>query len=138
MQIGSSLCHSRTMKATNPKHGLRAFRILRPAALVFVILAIGCSNVNQLRLDSTKRAPTKTVDVFKGGNLPAKPGKRIAELSCQSYPHRELGVIKNFVTQAGKLGGHAIIVTAEQTGFSTDLFGTAQRVLYKADVIVYE
>ncbi len=117
---------------------MKTSSVLGLAAVALITLALGCSNVKQLRTDSAKRVPTETVDIFMDGKLPTEPGKEIAVLSCQSYPHRQLGVLSDLVAQAKRLGGNAIIVTSEQTGFSADLFGTAQRVLYRAKVIVYE
>ena len=109
----------------------------------FVIaLASGCASTDQIILDSSKRPPTTSVEVFKDGESPNKSFKAIAELSFLGPREDELRAQKRFVAQAQKMGGNAVIFTVVEAGQKGGGgmwgFNTSTAWVFKGKVVVYE
>ena len=107
---------------------------------VLVVLFItGCATTDQVVLDSTKRTPTTSVDIYKDAKMPDRRFKEIAELSFLGPREDELRAQKRFTDQAKQMGGNGIIFRIEDTGqkagfpaYNTPIF------VFKGKVIVYE
>ncbi|MDB6026790.1 MAG: hypothetical protein JWM68_3013 [Verrucomicrobiales bacterium] len=107
--------------------------------LLTVLLITGCASTDEIVLDSTKRASTTSVDIYKDGKLPDRKFKEIAELSFLGPRDAELRAQKRFMGQAQKMGGNGVIFSVD--GGSVKGGGTLfQTVAYvfKGKVIVYE
>lgn len=107
--------------------------------LVALLIFAGCASTDEVVLDSTKRPPTATIDVYKDGKMPDRKFKEIAELSFLGPRDDELRAEKRFIGQAKKMGGNGIIFVVEQAGQKGGftVFQTAAFV-FKGKVIVYE
>ena len=118
-------------------HPMKQISIL--IGLATLLLITGCASTDEVISDSTKRAPTTSVEVFKDGNMPNQKFKEIAELSYLGPREDELRAEKRFIGQAKKLGGNGIIFTISNGSLKGGgtLFQTVAYV-FKAKVIVYE
>src|ERR1700722_1118736 len=86
------------------------------AVATFAILLAGCATTNTVIFDSTKRAPTTEVDVYKDRKKPTRTYTEIAELSYLGPREEELTALKRFVTQSKSLGGNGLIMWTEYGG----------------------
>jgi hypothetical protein len=107
--------------------------------LITVLLITGCATTDEVMLDSTKRAPTTSVDIYKDGKMPVREFKEIAELSFLGPREDELRAQKRFIGQAQKMGGNGVIFTVDGGSLKGGgtLFQTVAYV-FKGKVIVYE
>ena len=107
--------------------------------LLTVLLITGCASTDEIVLDSTKRVPTTSVDVYKDGKMPDRKFKEIAELSFLGPREDELRAQRRFIGQAQKMGGNGVIFTVDGGSLKGGgtLFQTVAYV-FKGKVIVYE
>ena len=107
--------------------------------LITFLVITGCATTDEVVLDSTKREPTTSVDVYKDGKMPESKFKEIAELSFLGPREDELRAQKRFIAQAKKMGGNGIIFLVELAGQKGGftVFQTTSFV-FKGKVIVYE
>ena len=108
--------------------------------LCFSIIGIaGCASTSNIILDSTKRTPTTSVEVFKDKQLPSRTYKVIAELSYLGPREDELKAQARFMNDAKKMGASGIIFYTDYAGVKGGgtLFQTTAWV-FKAKVFVYE
>ena len=121
-------------------------RINTLLALSALLLAAGCATTDEVILDSTPRAPTTSVDIYKDGKTPDRKYKEIAELSFLGPREEELRAQKRFIAQAQKMGGNGVlfaVVPAGQKGggafgASGGGFGFSTAWVFTGKVIVYE
>ena len=113
--------------------------LLVSIGLSVAIFFVGCASTGEVLLDSTKRNPTTSVEIFKEGSHPTRPFKPIAELSFLGPPKEELRAQNHFIGRAKQLGANAIVFTAEDTGERSG-FPAYQTpvILYSCEVLVYE
>jgi len=118
------------------KHLKRLFTILA------IAIVAGCASTNEIVTDTTKRAPTTSVDVFKDGHAPDKQYKEIAELSFLGPREDELRAEKHFVERARKMGGNGIlfsvVLAGQKSGGSMYGFSSSTAWVFKGKVIVYQ
>ena len=107
------------------------------ALFIMALLIGGCASTDEVLLDSSKRAPTTSVDVFKEGKSPVCKYKEIAELTFLGHREEELRAQRRFVGQAKKMGGNGVIF---QVVIAGDKGGIIQDTmwLFKGKVLVYE
>jgi hypothetical protein len=55
--------------------------VLKCLVLITLLILCGCASTDKVVLDSTKRTPTTSVDLFKAGEKPTRTFKEIARLS---------------------------------------------------------
>jgi TPR repeat protein len=119
------------------KDPMKKIAMLLPFVALF--LGGGCATTNQIVLDSIKRAPTTSVDVFKNKELPNRSYKIIAELSYLGPREDELKAQTRFMNDAKKMGGNGIIfyeIYGGVKGGGTIFQSTAW--IFKAKVFVYD
>ena len=127
----------RAIVREEPKNTMKQLSsLIGIAALLFIT---GCASTDALISDSTKRAPTTSVEVFKEEQMPSRKFKEIAELSYLGPREDELRAQKKFMAQAKSLGGNALIFTVSNGSLKGGgtLFQTVAYV-FKGKVIVYE
>jgi hypothetical protein len=107
--------------------------------LLTVLFITGCATTDEILLDSTKRAPTTSVEIYKDGTMPDRKFKEIAELSFLGPREDELRAQKRFIGQAKKMGGNGVIFTVSNGSLKGGgtLFQTVAYV-FKGKVIVFE
>jgi len=99
----------------------------------------GCAATGEVILDDTKRVPTTSVDIYKGGKMPDRRFKEIAELSFLGPREDELRAQRRFLGQARKMGGNGLIFYAEDAGRRGGLtVFQITKYVFKGKVIVYE
>jgi hypothetical protein len=111
--------------------------LLLPATLA---LFTACES-DKVMLDSAKRAPTTSVEVFKDGATPSRTVKQIADLSWKGKVDQELTAEKKFIREAQAMGGNAVVmVKANVTGTRIDWgrLSNETECLFKAKVYIYE
>src|SRR5258706_323760 len=114
-------------------------RITTPLGLAALLAITGCASTNEIVSDSATRPPTSSVEVFKGGRMPERHFKEIAELSFLGPREDELKAQKFFMRRAKRMGGNGLIFTTDyagQKGGLTAFHSTAW--VFKARVLVYE
>ncbi|MEO7676111.1 MAG: hypothetical protein ABIV39_05025 [Verrucomicrobiota bacterium] len=114
-------------------------RIAALLTLPALLMINGCASTDQVILDSTKRAPTTSVDFFKEGKIPDRKFKEIGELSYLGPREDELRAQKRFIAGAQKMGGNGVIFRIEDAGPKGGFtaFQTTAYV-FKGKVIVYQ
>jgi type IV pilus biogenesis protein CpaD/CtpE len=107
--------------------------------LLAALLVTGCASTDKIILDTTKRKPTTTLQVFKDGEKPAKPFKEIAEQSFLGARQDEFKALRHFIEEAKQMGADAIIfVVPERGNVHGDAFGVSTSFVFKSTAIVYE
>ncbi len=114
--------------------------------LAALLVITGCASTDEFVSDSTPRAPTMSVEVFKEGQMPDKKFKEIAELSFLGPREDELRAQKFFIGRAQELGGDGIIFSVVPAGEKGGGvfgpkgggFGISTAWVFKGKVIVYE
>ena len=110
--------------------------LLTLSAILFVA---GCASTDQVIFDSTKRAPTTSVDVYKDGKIPDRKFKEIGEFSFLGPRENELRAERRFISEAKQRGGNGVIFTVVPAGIKGG--GTAFQTtawVFKGKVILYE
>jgi hypothetical protein len=64
------------------------------------ILLFGCSSPKEVMYDTSKRAPTTDIEVFREGVKPEKPYKEIGEISFESFGGEDAHAMKELVAKA--------------------------------------
>lgn len=104
---------------------------------------IGCATTDRVVLDGVKRAPTRTVEVFKTGEKPTRTYKEIARLSFMGPREDEFKAMRHFVAEGKKLGANAIMLEPTEEGGMRGGFSSyggqfKTTFVFKAAAIVYE
>jgi len=94
-------------------------------------------------LDSTKRPPTVSVDIYKTGEKPKRGYREIARMSFMGPREDELKAMRHFVGEGKKLGANGIILEPTEDGGMRGGFnmyggGFKTTFVFKASAIVYE
>jgi hypothetical protein len=110
------------------------------AVLCFLV---GCASVDQVVLDSTKRAPTTTADLYEVGKKPSCTFKEIARFSFNGQREDELKATRYFLETSKKLGANGVILLpVEDAGmrgnFSAYGGGFKTLFLFRATAVVYQ
>jgi len=90
--------------------------------------------------DSTKRAPTTTVEIFREGQKPDKSYAEIGELSQEYFVGEDAVVMKGFVEKAKERGANGIIMLpGRDAAYKFDPFGrSGNRYVWHASMIVWK
>ena len=122
----------------------------RLASTIFlgaVLVITGCVSRDAMMVDTTSRAPTDNVDIFKDGQKPEKPYKVIGYLTQLGPRQEELFALKSFVKEAKKRGAEGLIFEVPATGdVKSDLIfgqngglgGSKTEYTFKCNLIAYE
>jgi hypothetical protein len=114
-------------------------KLLMLPPLIMLLVAIGCATTDKVMLDETVRAPTTSIQVFKGAEIPQKKYKEIATMSFLGPREDELKALRNFVKRGKQMGANGIIVEEPSSGgVKGGLFGVSSSFLFKARAIVFE
>jgi len=109
--------------------------------VVGLLLLAGCVTApNNTVFDTTKRAPTTAVDIFREGRKPQKPYTEIGELSQEYFVGEDAVVMKGFVEAAKRRGADGIIMLPGRDGaYKLDLFGrSGNRYVWHAIMIAWK
>jgi hypothetical protein len=114
-------------------------RLAFPLPLILVLLA-GCASTDSVILDSSHRAPTTNVDVYKVGEKPKRAFKEIARLSFLGPREDEFKALRHFVSEAKKLGAGGILLEPTEDGGMRTVYGgrLTTTFVFKATAIAYE
>lgn len=109
------------------------------SALLLCFVLVGCST-HDLAYDDVKRAPTKSVEVFREGMKPSKPYKEISELTYVGFVDEEPGAKQDLIKRAKKIGANGLIfLPREDTGYQFNLGAkSGHGANFKAIAFVYE
>ena len=110
-------------------------------SLLVCTLIAGCvTPPNDTVFDSTKRAPTATIQVFREGQRSEKPYNEIGELSQEYFIGEDAVVMKGFVETAKKRGADGIIMLpGRDAAYKFDPFGrSGNRYVWHALMIVWK
>jgi hypothetical protein len=110
-----------------------------PFLVLIVVLLFGCASPD-VRYDSTKRAPTTHIDIFRDGAKPDRAFKEISTLVDDAREVEEPQVEANMIKKAKRMGGNAILFQPKTINGSelTGLATWSRTYLYKARIVVYE
>lgn len=111
--------------------------------IALICVSVGCASVDQVVLDSTKRAPTTNVDLFRAGEKPLRSFKEIAQFSFTGQRQDELKSTRYFIETAKKLGANAVMLEPVEDGGMRGSFnayggGFKTLFLFKATALVYQ
>jgi hypothetical protein len=107
---------------------------------VFAIFA-GCgSPTGRVRVGRpesvTPARETVAVDTFDVGDVPEKPFREVAQLSCDAVPGEFLEVVRQFKIKARELGADAIILNDPVPYTGED--GYFARLMFRATAVAYK
>src|SRR5688572_5515387 len=92
-----------THTTTSMKFSLAVF------ALASFLLA-GCQSNSGIRYSDEKRAPTKSVELFRENRIPPRPYKEIGEVTVGEYADGERQAIEELLKQAKRQGADIILL----------------------------
>lgn len=103
--------------------------------LVTIFSISGCAPMDSAVYDSTSRAPTTKIDIYKDGRMPDRQYKIIGEIAMPGHRDDELLRQRQIVEKAKQMGGEGLIFTVSASG--QNALGVMEW-LFKGNVIVYE
>ena len=110
--------------------------------LLFVAFLVGCASTDEMKLDTTKREPSQSVEVYHFETdkpLPSKPYKVIATMRFQGALQDGPKSRNYFTNRAKQLGASAVIIERpENGGTQGGPYGSAPSFIYKAKAVVYQ
>ena len=115
---------------------MKRLAFLLPSILV---LLTGCASTDSVILDSSHRAPTTNVDVYKVGEKPKRAFKEIARLSFMGPREDEFKALRHFVSEGKKLGANGILLEPTEDGGMRTVYGgrLTTTFFFKATAITY-
>jgi hypothetical protein len=106
--------------------------------LLVPILFCACGTT-QVRYDSVKRSPTKSVDVYRNAQTPSRAYKVIGMLADDGRMEEKDYLEGKFTRKARRMGGNGLLfVPFEQTSKAPEGWEIYDTYAYKAYVVTYD